>query len=136
MVTPQWLLDSCEKGELMPENDYLPSSDRDDKYESIQSSFDDKKKTINSNLSTPSLTRQGTGSFNIDQTIFVRFLFLFKYFTHIFFLLATRMTPLVFVEPLVLTFPRLRLFPNMLSRHFLCSNVTQMCHVHRSLTNV
>lgn len=70
MVTPQWLLDSCEKGELMPENDYLPSSDREEKPDSIQNSFDERKKSTNFNLSTPSLTRQGTGSFNVDQTIF------------------------------------------------------------------
>lgn len=31
VVNPQWLLDCCEKGELMPEADYQASTDRDEK---------------------------------------------------------------------------------------------------------
>jgi hypothetical protein len=88
IVNPQWLLDCCEKGELLPEIDYLSSIDRDEKYrsnmksflsslpfrqDSISNSTDDKKKNSNSNLSTPSLIRQGTSNFNVDQTFLVRY---------------------------------------------------------------
>lgn len=31
IVNPQWLLDCCEKGELIPEIGYLSSLDRDEK---------------------------------------------------------------------------------------------------------
>ncbi len=39
IVNPQWLLDCCEKGELLPEIDYLSSIDRDEKYCSKMKSF-------------------------------------------------------------------------------------------------
>jgi len=39
IVNPQWLLDCCEKGELLPEIDYLSSIDRDEKYRSKTKSF-------------------------------------------------------------------------------------------------
>ncbi|CAF0833060.1 unnamed protein product [Adineta steineri] len=72
IVNPQWLLICCEKSELMPEIDYLSSADRDEKHDSNVSSMDDKRRNTNSSLSTPSissLSRQQTGSFNVDQTV-------------------------------------------------------------------
>ncbi|CAF3561629.1 unnamed protein product [Adineta steineri] len=72
IVNPQWLLICCEKGELIPEIDYLSSADRDEKHDSNVSSMDDKRRNTNSSLSTPSissLSRQQTGSFNVDQTV-------------------------------------------------------------------
>ncbi|CAF2488570.1 unnamed protein product [Rotaria sp. Silwood2] len=72
IVNPQWLLDCCEKNELVSENDYLCSSDRDEKQDSNPNLTDDKRKSSNSNLSmlsSASLTRQQTSSFNVDQTV-------------------------------------------------------------------
>ena len=74
IVNPQWLLDCCEKGELLPEIDYQSSTDRDEKQDSIPNAIDDKKKSSNSSsLSTPSLTRQGTNNFNVEQTFLVSY---------------------------------------------------------------
>ncbi|CAF2068579.1 unnamed protein product [Rotaria magnacalcarata] len=72
IVNPQWLLDCCERNELLPEIDYLVSSDRDEKQDSNSNLTEDKKKNSNSNLSassSASLMRQPTGSFNVDQTV-------------------------------------------------------------------
>ncbi|CAF0835593.1 unnamed protein product [Rotaria sordida] len=72
IVNPQWLLDCCEKNELVLENDYLCLFDRDEKQDLNQNLTDDKKKNSNSNLSilsSASLTRQQTNSFNVDQTL-------------------------------------------------------------------
>ncbi|CAF0884296.1 unnamed protein product [Adineta ricciae] len=72
IVHPQWLLDCCEKGELLPEITYSASSDRDEKQDSSSNLTNDNKRSSSSNLSTPStisFTRQTTGSFNVDQTV-------------------------------------------------------------------
>ena len=61
MVGPQWLLDCCERGELVSEKDYLSA---------VEGSLDSKSDTSQS--VSNSLTRQQTGNFNVDQTLLVR----------------------------------------------------------------
>lgn len=65
IVNPQWILDCCEKGELVAETTYGISTDRDEKQKDANI-IDEKKKTNNS--IPPSFSRQTTGSFNVDQT--------------------------------------------------------------------
>ena len=67
MVSPQWLLDCCQRSELVSENDYLSTSERPS--DASQRLTDERKKVTLSN----SLSRQQTGSFNVDQSLLVRF---------------------------------------------------------------